>query len=782
MRITTVTRIIPILTLVALLVPLGIPARLEAQGGVYVYFPSAIPSDMPNDGRMLSLGGVPLKTLAGQTMGLVFMVPEGSHSFEIGFFDGDSGKNAAGALNPSGGHWDLGTSQLVYELFADPLNEGLDQNPNLAPIATFYGNDANVPPAGGLWSASTPTMNDNAWWTATIATSEEALSPSGHFFYHMRVSLSNPNSNTVTNFKVRTTAAVMLHHSTAWGFEGAVRQPQNDLPVIYPDWNGDWPLAGSDFWLTTPTTYDGTWSFFLDVRQPRTELSVWDGDFDLGTAGLVGKPSGVPIAACVDSDDLNTPDGFLPPWAAGTVAVPEGAQGSGLPREDNDLDVFRRPGCIALHLTDPLGNVYMDNNPSGNMEWEAFSLTSGPAATAADADYGPPASGVSGDGVTFVTTDPLPMGVWRLDITGLDLSNLNFLKLPVFTLGVCEDGSLSCYTVLRPFLVGDTVWYDADGNGVQDAGELGIEGVIVNLLSSNGYVIATTTTNPDGHYEFEVDAGTYTVQVVPPAGLQQTFDPDDTADNQHTSTVVDDNVLTYDFGYAAPTSIGDLLWRDSNANGVFEPEVGELPLAGVLVDLYDAVGNWVASQTTGADGAYLFEGLAPGAYTAVIAGGIPGDYQQTYDWDGTLDGQTAKGLAGGEDFREADFGYRPATSPGTGTPGYWKNHPEAWPVGVITIGGVDYSVDAAIATMNAKSGQDKTYDLFRALVSAKLNVGLGNESSCIVDWISQADAWMGQHPVGSGVKASSSAWQEIAGAYTTLDEYNNGLLCAPHRG
>src|SRR2546426_2665735 len=30
----------------------------------------------------------------------------------------------------------------------------------------------------------------------------------------------------------------------------------------------------------------------------------------------------------------------------------------------------------------------------------------------------------------------------------------------------------------------------------------------------------------------------------------------------------------------------------------------------------------------------------------------------------------------------------PATPPGTGTPGYWKNHPAAWPAGGITGGGV----------------------------------------------------------------------------------------------
>ncbi|MFT3894745.1 MAG: hypothetical protein QM730_24205 [Anaerolineales bacterium] len=37
--------------------------------------------------------------------------------------------------------------------------------------------------------------------------------------------------------------------------------------------------------------------------------------------------------------------------------------------------------------------------------------------------------------------------------------------------------------------------------------------------------------------------------------------------------------------------------------------------------------------------------------------------------------------------------------PGTGTPGYWKNHPEAWPVSSITIGEQTFTKDQAIALM-----------------------------------------------------------------------------------
>jgi len=118
--------------------------------------------------------------------------------------------------------------------------------------------------------------------------------------------------------------------------------------------------------------------------------------------------------------------------------------------------------------------------------------------------------------------------------------------------------------------------------------------------------------------------------------------------------------------------------------------------------------------------------------------------------------------------------------PGTGTPGYWKNHPEAWPVDSITIGGIVYTKDEAIAWMQTPVNGDKTKTMFAHLVCAKLNVIIGNESSCIDETISDADDWMALHPVGSGVEGKSAAWTEGAPLATLLDDYNNGLLCAPH--
>ena len=63
------------------------------------------------------------------------------------------------------------------------------------------------------------------------------------------------------------------------------------------------------------------------------------------------------------------------------------------------------------------------------------------------------------------------------------------------------------------FAVGDYVWLDANGNGLQDAGEIGIKNVTVELYNATGKRVGTTTTDDNGYYLFDnLAAGKYTVQ------------------------------------------------------------------------------------------------------------------------------------------------------------------------------------------------------------------------------------------------------------------------------
>ncbi|RLK54139.1 beta strand repeat-containing protein [Actinokineospora cianjurensis] len=67
--------------------------------------------------------------------------------------------------------------------------------------------------------------------------------------------------------------------------------------------------------------------------------------------------------------------------------------------------------------------------------------------------------------------------------------------------------------------IGDFVWSDTNGNGLQDSGEPGVAGVTLTLYSDTGTPITTTTTDGDGKYHFgDLVSGTYYVGVTLPAG------------------------------------------------------------------------------------------------------------------------------------------------------------------------------------------------------------------------------------------------------------------------
>jgi len=62
--------------------------------------------------------------------------------------------------------------------------------------------------------------------------------------------------------------------------------------------------------------------------------------------------------------------------------------------------------------------------------------------------------------------------------------------------------------------LGDTVWNDANSNGVQDNGEKGIAGALVKLMLPDGTTL-NTTTDADGKYLFtDLVPGKYTVELV----------------------------------------------------------------------------------------------------------------------------------------------------------------------------------------------------------------------------------------------------------------------------
>jgi hypothetical protein len=229
------------------------------------------------------------------------------------------------------------------------------------------------------------------------------------------------------------------------------------------------------------------------------------------------------------------------------------------------------------------------------------------------------------------------------------------------------------------------------------------------------------------------------------------------------------------------------VFNDANHNGV--QDAGETGIEGAKVyvcQLCDGT-DTIASET-GPDGRYsIFVLTAPTTVSVLIPTGTqaspPNVGDDSFDSDGVPDGggfSVATGVPA--DGTATDFGFftTSVAQPGTGTPGYWKNHPEAWPVASITVGGVTYSKAQAIAWLG-KVGKDKSTTMFSSLVPAMLNILIGNDGSCVNATIAAANTWMAAHPVGSNVAGASDAWAAGEPLHITMDNYNNGLLCAPHR-
>ncbi len=232
-----------------------------------------------------------------------------------------------------------------------------------------------------------------------------------------------------------------------------------------------------------------------------------------------------------------------------------------------------------------------------------------------------------------------------------------------------------------PVTIGNFVWNDLNGNGVQDVGEPGIPGVVLNLSGEDGLgnpVTATSTTDGTGYYQFTQAPGTYSVSVAAPGGYVATAAGQGTAGTDSNVSPSDTEPVelasggsdqTIDFGFYAPVTIGNFVWNDLNGNGV--QDSGEPGLAGVVLNLSgtDGLGNPVtATATTDGTGYYQFT-QAPGTYTVSVA--APVGYAATVTGQGTAgtdsnvnpSGTTPVALASGGSDQTIDFGFVCSSTP-----------------------------------------------------------------------------------------------------------------------
>ncbi|HIC88063.1 MAG TPA: hypothetical protein EYP04_01480, partial [Anaerolineae bacterium] len=208
----------------------------------------------------------------------------------------------------------------------------------------------------------------------------------------------------------------------------------------------------------------------------------------------------------------------------------------------------------------------------------------------------------------------------------------------------------------QPGRIGDYVWNDINGNGLQDEGAgYGLNNVLVNLWQdeNNNDVIdgpdvkwQTTTTSGDGWYEFahlppdnyivEIDGSNFNAggaldgyYFIPGSESGPEPYPYDLAPAEvH---------LDADFGYAGKGTISGIVWYDWDEDGV--QDLGEDGIPGVDVCLYYDDGTipgqldpndtptGLCDTTNSPDGDYAFPDVLPGEYLVVES--QPSGYEST---------------------------------------------------------------------------------------------------------------------------------------------------------
>ena len=206
---------------------------------------------------------------------------------------------------------------------------------------------------------------------------------------------------------------------------------------------------------------------------------------------------------------------------------------------------------------------------------------------------------------------------------------------------VYKDADFGYYKELETgkAIIGDTVWYDDNGDGIQQPGEPGIPGVTVVIRNASGVQIGSAVTDGNGHYLVQVAAGKgYTAEVdaIVSGSVLDGLSPTTPNPLNLPPLAAGQQYLDADFGYDDEGQnllgeVGNLVWLDVNKDGVFDG--GETPLAGVSVDLIrDSNGNgaWdagepiIATVTTDSvlsaqTGNYLFTGVPPGKYLVHVS-------------------------------------------------------------------------------------------------------------------------------------------------------------------
>ncbi len=172
--------------------------------------------------------------------------------------------------------------------------------------------------------------------------------------------------------------------------------------------------------------------------------------------------------------------------------------------------------------------------------------------------------------------------------------------------------------------IGDFVWHDLNGNGLQDSGEPGIDNQRVYLYNESMQFIAQVITD-QGFYTFDnLDPGSYFLKIkIDNLDITTSNNSNDDLNSDFFEFLEEkmsklitlapgQHFKNIDFGFANRGSIAGLTWLDKNANGFFESE--DLVLGNVIVNLLDENAKVLKTTISDQNGTYTFSDLLPGNY------------------------------------------------------------------------------------------------------------------------------------------------------------------------
>lgn len=392
---------------------------------------NCLPTCSAQDGRFFSVayGQGDLVTHELYRAEIQLIAPGNANRLVFSIFDGESSQAVEDAICD----WDIGaTVDYSYKVYVDPNGDG-----------------KGTVRIGPIWTSA--AMLSDQWRNFILRIPDGTQkSPSGNYVFNLTIEKTDPtDTQTSMNvFKVRAQAPAQVHvrpmrlanyDQPAWSNENIAYMTADpaaasgfcfianfasyaDGQVVYPYLNG---ADGNQPEDRIGARYNGTFSFFFEVPAGRANLDFYDADFDHCSYDH----------AELDNDDPDTPpDAFLTWWPR---ALPEGVQLADYNSPPDDVDPNASPPSYFMNywpsvfysVVSPYGQMWINENPSGNLEFERFRI--GECAVA-------PSNRSTQD--VDALCGSIKAGVYSLRVYGLDMQNLVHIAYPFRTVCVTECG------------------------------------------------------------------------------------------------------------------------------------------------------------------------------------------------------------------------------------------------------------------------------------------------------------------------------------------------------